>query len=399
MKHYAAQLLPSLLALAGALAVSALIIAVSGHSPAAAFGALVAGAFGSLDSASEVAVKTCPLLLTGLAIAIAFQAGVWNIGAEGQLLMGALTMTVLGTHRVALPAWLDLGSDLVVAAVAGALWAGIAGQLKRRRNVNEVISTIMLNFIALGLISYLVQGPLMEAGGRYPQSDAIMSGLWMPRLVPPHRVHAGLVLALLIAAAVQVLLYRTVAGYELRAAGLNPDAARLAGIDVGRRLLFALMLSGALAGLNMDIVSVSPIFNLYDEEWPIRTHQRQYPPAKFVFAEPGRTGTALDSIVSNGCIVSGGIVKNSILSPNVRVNSYSEVDDCILFSHVSVGRRCRIRRAILDRDVHVPEGTTIGYDAEADRQRYFVTDSGITVVTRDYSLFENPIEVDYFTSK
>ena len=148
---------------------------------------------------------------------------------------------------------------------------------------------------------------------------------------------------------------------------------------------------------NMDIVSVSPIFNLYDENWPIRTHQRQYPPAKFVFAEEGRTGTALDSIVSNGCIISGGRVQNSVLSPDVRVNSYSEVDDSILFSHVSVGRRCRIRKAILDRDVHVPEGTTIGYDAEADRQRYFVTESGITVVTRDYSLFENPVTVDYFT--
>ena len=150
---------------------------------------------------------------------------------------------------------------------------------------------------------------------------------------------------------------------------------------------------------NMDVVSVSPIFNLYDEQWPIRTHQRQYPPAKFVFAETGRTGTALDSIVSNGCIVSGGMVKNSVLSPDVRVNSYSEVDQSILFSHVSVGRRCRIRKAVLDRDVHIPEGTTIGYDAEADRQRYFVTESGITVVTRDYSLFENPVTVDYFTSE
>jgi len=150
---------------------------------------------------------------------------------------------------------------------------------------------------------------------------------------------------------------------------------------------------------NMDIVSVSPIFNLYDEEWPIRTHQRQYPPAKFVFAEAGRTGSAVDSIVSNGCIVSGGMVKNSVLSPDVRINSYCEVDECILFSHVSVGRRCRIRRAIIDRDVHLPEGTTIGYDAEADRQRYFVTESGITVVTRDYSLFENPVTVDYFTSE
>ena len=150
---------------------------------------------------------------------------------------------------------------------------------------------------------------------------------------------------------------------------------------------------------NMDIVSVSPVFNLYDEEWPIRTHQRQYPPAKFVFAEPGRKGHAVDSIVSSGCIVSGSTVRNSVLSPDVRVNSYSEVDSSILFSHVNVGRKCHIRRAILDRDVHVPEGTTIGFDTEADRQRYFVTESGITVVTRDYSLFENPVTVDYFTQE
>jgi glucose-1-phosphate adenylyltransferase len=150
---------------------------------------------------------------------------------------------------------------------------------------------------------------------------------------------------------------------------------------------------------NMDIVSVSPVFNLYDAEWPIRTHQQQYPPAKFVFAESGRTGQAHDSIVSAGCIVSGSTVKNSVLSPDVRVNSYSEIDQSILFAHVNVGRHCRIRKAILDRDVHVPEGTTIGYDREADRQRYFVTDSGITVVTRDYSLFENPVTVDYFNGE
>jgi glucose-1-phosphate adenylyltransferase len=150
---------------------------------------------------------------------------------------------------------------------------------------------------------------------------------------------------------------------------------------------------------NMDIVSVSPVFNLYDSDWPIRTHQRQYPPAKFVFAESGRTGQAHDSIVSSGCIVSGSSLRSCVLSPDVRVNSYSDVDSSILFSHVNVGRHCRIRRAILDRDVHVPEGTTIGYDPEADRQRYFVTESGITVVTRDYSLFENPVSVDYFTSE
>ncbi|MGA2697784.1 MAG: glucose-1-phosphate adenylyltransferase, partial [Terriglobales bacterium] len=150
---------------------------------------------------------------------------------------------------------------------------------------------------------------------------------------------------------------------------------------------------------NMDIVAVSPVFNLYDDHWPIRTHQRQYPPAKFVFAESGRTGTALDSIVSAGTIISGSTVRNSVVSPDVRVNSYSEIDSSILFTHVNIGRHCRIRRAIIDRDVHIPEGTTIGYDLEADRQRYFVTESGITVVTRDYSLFENPVSVDYFTSE
>lgn len=150
---------------------------------------------------------------------------------------------------------------------------------------------------------------------------------------------------------------------------------------------------------NLDLVSVSPVFNLYDKAWPIRTHQRQYPPAKFVFGDPTRMGAAIDSIVSAGCIISGGIVRNSVLSPDVRVNSYAEVDSSILFSHVDVGRHCRIRRAIIDRDVHIPEGTVIGFDPEADKERYFVTDSGITVVTRDYSLFESPITVDYFTSE
>jgi glucose-1-phosphate adenylyltransferase len=150
---------------------------------------------------------------------------------------------------------------------------------------------------------------------------------------------------------------------------------------------------------NMDVAAVSPVFNLYDEHWPIRTHQRQYPPAKFVFAEPGRTGTALDSLVSSGCIVSGGFVRNSVLSPDVRVNSYAEVESSIVFSHVDIGRHCRIRRAIIDRDVHIPEGSVIGYDTESDRQKYFVTESGITVVTRDYSLFESPVTVDYFTSE
>jgi glucose-1-phosphate adenylyltransferase len=141
---------------------------------------------------------------------------------------------------------------------------------------------------------------------------------------------------------------------------------------------------------NLDLCSVSPVFNLYDKRWPLHTWQQQYPPAKFVFADPERTGTAVDSIVAGGSIVSGGRVAKSVLGYDVRVNSYSEVDESIVFNHVNIGRRCRIRRAIIDRHVNLPEGTVIGYDLEADRARYAVSDGGIVVVVRPESMIEEP---------
>ena len=146
---------------------------------------------------------------------------------------------------------------------------------------------------------------------------------------------------------------------------------------------------------NMDLCSVSPVFNLYDKDWPIRTRVRQYPPAKFVFSEPGRSGMAMDSIITAGVIISGASVTNSVLSQDVRVNSYSDVHSSVIFSHVIIGRHCRIRRAIIDRDVHIPEGTVIGYDPVEDKRRYFVTPSGLTIVTRDASLFESPVDPEF----
>jgi glucose-1-phosphate adenylyltransferase len=142
---------------------------------------------------------------------------------------------------------------------------------------------------------------------------------------------------------------------------------------------------------NMDIASVTPVFNLYDKAWPMRTRAYQYPPAKFVFGEPGRTGMGINSIVSSGCIVSGSVVRNSVLSHDVRVNSYADIDSSVIFSHVNIGRHCHIRNAIIDRDVHIPDGTVIGYDPQQDKKNYFVTPGGLTVVTRDYSIYENPV--------
>jgi len=141
---------------------------------------------------------------------------------------------------------------------------------------------------------------------------------------------------------------------------------------------------------NMDLVSVSPVFNLYDKTWPLHTWQQQYPSAKFVFADADRRGFALDSLVSAGSIVSGGAVRGSVLGYDVRVNSYCDVESSIIYNHVNVGRRSRIRKAIIDRHVDLPEGTVIGYDEEADRANYHVTESGVVVVVRPESMLEEP---------
>jgi glucose-1-phosphate adenylyltransferase len=141
---------------------------------------------------------------------------------------------------------------------------------------------------------------------------------------------------------------------------------------------------------NMDLVSVSPVFNLYDKIWPLRGWQQQYPPVKFVFADEDRRGVALDSIVAGGSILSGGRVQNSVIGYDVRVNSYCEINNSIIYNHVNVGRHSRIKRAIIDRHVNLPEHTEIGYDLEADRRRFHVTPSGIVVVVRQESLIEEP---------
>ena len=134
---------------------------------------------------------------------------------------------------------------------------------------------------------------------------------------------------------------------------------------------------------NMDLCHVNPEFNLYDPEWPLRTHQLQAPPAKFVFADEGRRcGQALDSIISAGCIISGSRVSASVLCPNVRVHSFCDVDQAIPMPGVRVGRHARIRRAIIDRDVFIPRGAQIGYNEDEDRRRHTVSDGGVVVDKR-----------------
>lgn len=139
---------------------------------------------------------------------------------------------------------------------------------------------------------------------------------------------------------------------------------------------------------NMDLISVTPEFNLYDPEWPLRTHQHQFPPAKTVSHEGERVGRTLNSLVCDGTIVSGGLVERSLLGPNVKINSYSYITDSILMNNVVVGRHARIRRAIIDKNVRVPEGYEIGFDLEGDRKKFTVTESGIVVIQKNMVLPE-----------
>jgi glucose-1-phosphate adenylyltransferase len=142
---------------------------------------------------------------------------------------------------------------------------------------------------------------------------------------------------------------------------------------------------------NMDLTKVNPLFNLYDESWPVRTYREPAPPAKFVFSEPGaigsaRRGEALESLISPGVIVSGGTVERSVLASNVRVNSYCHVEDCILMEGVNVGRRARVRKAIVDKGVRIPEGAVIGYDPNEDRKRFAVSAGGVVIVPKEIFL-------------
>jgi glucose-1-phosphate adenylyltransferase len=134
----------------------------------------------------------------------------------------------------------------------------------------------------------------------------------------------------------------------------------------------------------MDLVAVSPIFNLYDTEWPIRTYQHQRPPAKTVFRDEDRKGEVLDSLVSSGCIISGACVEQSVLGPGVFVHSWAHLEACVAFENVEVGRHAKIRRAIIDKDVRIPAGECIGFDLDHDRQRFTVTDHGVVVIPKGH---------------
>ncbi len=245
-------LLPFLATLA-ALAVGAVMLILLGENPIQAYGALVEGSVGSTNAIADTLVKATPLLLVAVGICIAFRGGVLNIGGEGQLVVGALASTVIGLSFPDAAGIVVIPLALLSGFLAGAVWGAIPGLLKAYFNVNEILSTIMMNAIAVQGMNYLLRDPLidpvqLESASRIPQTARLAIAYDLPRLVPT-RLHLGTILAVLAAILVYIFLWRTVVGYRIRAVGLNPHASRYAGINVKRYIVLALLLSGAFAGL------------------------------------------------------------------------------------------------------------------------------------------------------
>ena len=256
-------LLRPFLAVLGALAVGAVILAVFGYDPVHAYAVMGQGVFGNLRNFTEVLVKATPLIFTGIAVAVAYTGGVWNIGGEGQFYLGAIGAAVVGLYGGGLPPIVLVPLVLAAGFVAGGLWATIPGLLKAWVDANEVVVTIMLNYIAMGLASFLVTGPLQEARGYYPQTELIAEAARLARLLPPTRLHLGFILAIALALIMTVVLRRTPLGYAIRTIGASLNTARFAGIPVNRTIVTAMLLSGGAAGLGGAVEIAGLTWRLY----------------------------------------------------------------------------------------------------------------------------------------
>ncbi|MGA9595879.1 MAG: ABC transporter permease [Acidimicrobiia bacterium] len=234
-----------------ALLLGALMLLAFSASPLEGLRAMLSGAFGSWKALTETALKATPLLFVGVGITIAFRANVINIGGEGQMVAGALLSTIVALNAPSLPAIVMLPLVLAAGIVGGAIWGAVPGALKAYYGVNEILSTIMLNVVAVQLMNYLLRGPLIDPNGAnlIPQTQRLTESADLPLLLGSGRFHIGPLLAVVAAIGAYILLWRTPLGYRLRAVGQNTDASRYAGIPVKRTIVLALTLSGAMAGL------------------------------------------------------------------------------------------------------------------------------------------------------
>ncbi len=242
-------ILSSLIAIASALIVGAILILLAGANPLTAYTALFQESLSTYFGFGNTLTKMTPLLFTSLGVLVALRAGQFNIGGEGQIYLGALGSTLIGLYLQGLPAWIHILMALLAGFLFGAVWGWIPGYLKAVRGVNEVITTLLLNYIAINLVSYLVQNPLKAPTAPSPYSPLIAKSAQLPIILPGSLAHAGILLGLIAAGILWVLLVRSPLGYQITTVGFNPVAAHYAGISVKGTIMLVMALAGGLAGL------------------------------------------------------------------------------------------------------------------------------------------------------
>jgi simple sugar transport system permease protein len=236
-------------AIIAALGVGAFLILLSGSNPFAAYRALFAESFFDYWGISNTLVKTSPMLLAGLAVIVPYKAGLFNIGAEGQIYIGGLFGAVIALSMPDLPGWFGIPIILIASMLGGALWAAIPGYLRAYRGINEVIVTLLMNFIAIHIVSYAVSGPLLAEGAPYPYSEEVSEQFHLPILMSQTDAHLGVIIGIVAALLISFWLKSTPSGFQLQLVGSNQAAARYAGVKTKKTMMTAMMLGGALAGL------------------------------------------------------------------------------------------------------------------------------------------------------
>ena len=389
-------LLP-LVAVLLAFAVGAVILLLQGVNPLEAYQAMIVGAFGSKNGLADTLVKATPLMLVALGIAIAFRGGMINIGAEGQLIVGALFATYVSLQfGERLPGFLVIIIGLVAGAFAGAIWAAIAGYLKAQLAVNEILSTIMLNQIAIQIGFYLLRGPMIdpaevEAGTNIPHSARLPKPVDMPRLtdiaewlgfsqsasdmglkgylgelygvlVEPTRLHTGFIFAVIIAIIVYIFLWRTTIGYRIRAVGLNPHASRYAGIDVKKTMVLSMTLSGMLAGL-AGAVEILGLHHRMFEPLAVSAGYGFTGIVAALFGKLHPLGIIPSSILFGGLLVGGDKMQRAMQIPQVLITVILGLVVLFVVSTDFFVRRRARRRVSVDssaEDENPPEAPSAG---------------------------------------
>lgn len=383
-----------LLAVLAAFLVGGIILLLQGVNPLEAYGSMLSGAFANKNGLSDTLVKSVPLMLVGLGIAIAFRGGVINIGGEGQLIVGALVTTYLGvTYGEQWAGTPGILIGLAAGALMGGLWGAIPGLLKARLGVNEILSTVMMNQIAIQVAFFLLRGPMIDpaevaAGTNIPHSARLPRVLDMPRftdlaeklgatgsatdrglegfaaevygvLVEPSRLHSGFIFAVTMALLVYIFLWRTTIGYRIRAVGLNPAAARYAGMNVSRTMVLSMTLSGAFAGL----AGAVEILGLHHRMFEPTAVSAGYGFSGIVAALFGRLhplGIIPSSILFGGLLVGGDKMQRAMQIPQVLIVAILGLVVLFVVSTDYFVRRRASRRVSVDGDAKPPQAEAMG---------------------------------------